>query len=140
MSISNASATWNGDLKTGKGEMKPANGPSAPFSFKTRFEGEKGTNPEEMVGAAFAGCCSMALSVGLAQAGATDVKIDTQAKVTLEKVEGGFGITGIALTTRVGLKGIDAAKLKTIAEETKKNCPVSKALAATKITLDASLA
>ncbi len=140
MSISNASATWTGDLKTGKGEMKPANGPAAPFSFKTRFEGEKGTNPEEMVGAALAGCFSMALSVGLAQAGATDVKINTEAKVTLDKVEGGFGITGIALTTRVGLKGIDAAKFAGIAEETKKNCPVSKALAATKITLDASLA
>ena len=139
MSISNASATWNGDLKTGKGEMKPANGPVAPFSFKTRFEGEKGTNPEEMVGAALAGCFSMALSLGLATAGATDVKIDTDAKVSLDKVEAGFAITSIMLTTKVSLKGIDAAKFKGIAEETKKNCPVSKALAATKITLEASL-
>ena len=88
MSISNASATWNGDLKTGTGEMKPANGPAAPFGFKSRFEGEKGTNPEEMIGAALAGCFSMALSVGLAQAGATDVKIATDAAVTLDKVEG----------------------------------------------------
>lgn len=140
MSISNASATWTGDIKTGKGEMKPANGPVAPFSFKTRFEGEKGTNPEEMVGAALAGCFSMAMSVGLAQAGATDVKINTEAKVSLDKVEAGFSITNIALVTKVSLKGIDAAKFKTIAEDTKKNCPVSKALAATNITLDASLA
>ncbi|HSI03710.1 MAG: OsmC family peroxiredoxin [Myxococcota bacterium] len=139
MSISNASATWNGDLKTGTGEMKPANGPTAPFSFKTRFEGEKGTNPEEMVGAALAGCFSMALSLGLATAGATDVKIDTSAKVSLDKVEAGFAITNIMLTTKVSLKGVDAAKFKGIAEETKKNCPVSKALAATKITLEASL-
>lgn len=140
MSISNASATWTGDLKTGKGEMKPANGPAAPFTFKTRFEGEKGTNPEEVVGAALAGCFSMVLSVGLAQAGAKDVKINTEAKVTLDKVEGGFGITGIALVTRVNATGLDAAKFKGIAEETKKNCPVSKALAATPITLDAALA
>jgi osmotically inducible protein OsmC len=139
MSISNASATWNGDLKTGKGEMKPANGPVAPFNFKTRFEGEKGTNPEEMVGAALAGCFSMALSLGLATAGATDVKINTEAKVNLEKVEGGFGITTIALMTKVAAKGLDAGKFKTIAEETKKNCPVSKALAGTKINLEATL-
>lgn len=127
---SNASATWTGDIQNGKGEMKPENGPAAPFSFKTRFAGEKGTNPEEMVGAALAGCFSMALSVGLAKANATDVQINTTAKVSLEKQGEGFTITKIDLATNVSAKGLDDAAFQNIATETKKNCPVSKALAA----------
>ncbi len=127
---SNATATWTGDLKTGKGEMKPENGSALSFSFKTRFEGEKGTNPEEVIGAALAGCFSMALSVGLAQAKATDVQINSSTKVYLEKQGEGFTITKIDLVTNVSAKGLDDAALQKIAADTKKNCPVSKALAA----------
>lgn len=140
MPVSNASATWTGDFKTGKGEMKPANGPGAPFTAATRFEGERGTNPEEMIGAALAGCFSMALSVALGKAGATDIRISTDAKVNLEKGSSGFAIQGIGLMCKVNAKGIDAAQFKGIAEETKKTCPVSKALTGTAITLEASLA
>lgn len=127
---SNATATWTGDLKTGKGEMKPENGSALPFSFKTRFEGEKGTNPEEVIGAALAGCFSMALSVGLAQAKATDVQINSSTKVYLEKQGEGFTITKIDLVTNVSAKDLDDAAFQKIAADTKKNCPVSKALAA----------
>lgn len=139
MGISNASATWNGNLKSGKGEMKPANGPVVPFSFNTRFGEEKGSNPEEMIGAALSGCFSMALSVGLEKAGATDVRIESSAKVHLDKSEGGFDITTIDLTTNVSAKGLDDAQLQGIAEETKRTCPVSKVLAAAKISLSATL-
>jgi lipoyl-dependent peroxiredoxin len=140
MSISKASATWDGSFKEGKGVMRPANGGEVPFSVATRFEGQKGSNPEEMIGAALAGCFSMALSVGLEKAGAKPTSIRTSADVKLEKVEGGFGITGIALTCEANVPGIDAAKFNEIAQETKKGCPVSKALAAVNITLDAKLA
>lgn len=136
--ISNASATWTGDVRTGNGEMKPEHGQASKFSAKTRFGEEKGSNPEEMIGAALSGCFSMALSVGLAQAGATDVKINTSAKVHLEKDGAGFTIQQIELTTNVAAKGLDAGKFKGIAEETKKSCPVSRALAGTKITLTAN--
>lgn len=140
MGISKSSALWSGGLKTGKGAMKPENGPEVPFSLGTRFEGVKGSNPEEMIGAALAGCFSMALSLGLEGAGAKPESIHTSAEVKLESQGGGFAITGIALTTKVKATGIDAAKFQSVAEETKKGCPVSKALAATPITLTASLA
>jgi osmotically inducible protein OsmC len=136
---SNATATWTGTLKNGTGEMKPEHGGAQKFSFKTRFGEEKGPNPEEMVGAALSGCFSMALSVGLEKAGATDVVINTQAKVGLDKEGEGFAIKQIDLTTNVTAKGLDAGKFKAIAEETKKNCPVSKALAGTTINLTANL-
>ncbi len=140
MSISKASGTWEGSLKDGKGTMKPANAGEVPFSLGTRFEGQKGSNPEEMIGAALAGCFSMALSVGLGQAGVTPKTIRTSAEVKLDKVEGGFAITNIALTCEADVPGIDAAKFNEIAQATKKGCPVSKALAAVNITLDAKLA
>jgi osmotically inducible protein OsmC len=141
MSISKASATWDGGFKDGKGVMKPANGADVPFTAGTRFEGQKGSNPEELIGAALAGCFSMALSVGLGKAGATPKSIRTSADVKLEKVGEGFEITGIALTCEASVDGIDEAKFKEIAEATKKGCPVSKALAAVKsVTLDAKLA
>lgn len=139
MSISKASATWEGSFKEGRGVMKPANGGEVPFSTATRFEGQKGSNPEEMIGAALAGCFSMALSVGLGSANAPPKSIRTTADVKLEKVEGGFGITSIALTCEAEVPGIEDAKFQEIAEATKKGCPVSKALAATPITLQAKL-
>ena len=136
MSISNASAEWNGKFKGGGGNMKPANAAAVPFSAGTRFEGEKGSNPEEMVGAALAGCFSMALSVGLEKAGMTPEKIQTSAKVHLEKQAEGFAITKIQLTTEIAATGGDAAKIREVAEATKKGCPVSKALAAVPIELE----
>jgi lipoyl-dependent peroxiredoxin len=139
MSISKATAKWSGGFKDGKGFMKPDNAAEVNFSAGTRFEGVKGSNPEEMVGAALAGCFSMALSVGLEKAGLKPQSIDTSADVKLEKGAAGFAITEIALTTKVKVDGVDDAKFQTIAEETKKGCPVSKALAGTTIKLSASL-
>lgn len=140
MSISQANGTWEGTLKDGRGSMKPANGSEIPFSFGTRFEGAKGSNPEELIGAALAGCFSMALSLGLQKAGMTPQKIQTSAKVHLDKDAGGegFSVTKIALTTEVRASGADATKFKAVAEETKRQCPVSKVLRA-EITLDAKL-
>jgi osmotically inducible protein OsmC len=140
MGISKASAQWEGGLKTGKGVMRPANAPEAPFSVGTRFEGVKGSNPEELIGAALAGCFSMALTAGLEKAGHRPQKVETTADVKLEKQGEGFVITGIELTTKATVPGIEDGKFQTVAEETKKGCPVSKALAGTIITLKASLA
>jgi lipoyl-dependent peroxiredoxin len=139
MSISKASATWEGPFKEGKGVMKPDHGGEVAFSAGTRFEGQKGSNPEEMIGAALAGCFSMALSVGLGKANAAPKSIRTTADVQLDKVEGGFAISSIALNTEVDAPGIDDAKFQEIAEATKKGCPVGKALAAINITLKAKL-
>ena len=139
MAISNASAQWTGGLKDGKGVMKPAHAPEALFTLASRFEGAPSSNPEELIGAALAGCFSMALSVGLGTAGFPPKSIDTSADVTLERGEGGFSITSIALTTKAVVPGIDAARFAQVADETKKGCPVSKALAGTKINLTASV-
>ena len=106
-----------------------------PFSFRTRFEGAPGTNPEELLGAAHAGCFSMALSHGLAQAGKPPTSVDTKAVVTLE----GVTITKIELATRAVVPGLSAAEFQTFAEDAKANCIVSKALAAVPITLQATL-
>lgn len=140
MLISKASATWDGTLKAGKGVMRPAHGGEVSFTAGTRFEGQTGSNPEEMIGAALAGCFSMALSLALEQAGGTPRAIRTSANVKIEKVDGGFGITNIALTCEADVSGVDAAKFNEIAQATKKGCPVGKALAAVNITLDAKLA
>ncbi|MFT3926170.1 MAG: OsmC family protein [Myxococcales bacterium] len=139
MAISKASASWQGTLKDGRGNMKPDHGSDVPFSLATRFEGVKGSNPEEMIGAALAGCFSMALAASLSRAGLAPTSIRTEASVRLDKDGEGFSITQINLTTQAQVPGIDAAKFETIAQETKKNCPVSKALAGTKIELSASL-
>ena len=139
MSISKANGTWEGTLKGGRGTMKPENGSEIPFSLATRFEGAKGSNPEEVIGAALAGCFSMALSLGLEKAGMTPQNIRTSAKVHLEKQGEGFHIPKIELTTEVKATGGDEAKFKAVAEETKKNCPVSKVLKAAEIVLDAKL-
>ncbi|SEK54934.1 osmotically inducible protein OsmC [Stigmatella aurantiaca] len=140
MGISKGSAQWNGGLKDGKGVMKPAHAPEAPFSLGTRFEGQQGSNPEELIGAALAGCFSMALSLGLETAGLKPTRIQTSADVQLDKQGAGFAITTIALTTEAAVPGASNEQFQKIAEETKKNCPVSKALAGTNITLKASLA
>jgi osmotically inducible protein OsmC len=140
MPTSQATAHWEGSLKDGRGGMKPANGAEIPFSMGTRFAGEKGSNPEEMIGAALAGCFSMALSASLGKAGFAPKSIQTSAAVQLDKEGEGFKITSIALTTNAEIPGIEKAKFDTIAEETKKGCPVSKALAGTSITLKATLA
>jgi lipoyl-dependent peroxiredoxin len=139
MGISKGSAQWNGGLKDGKGVMKPAHAPEAPFSLGTRFEGQQGSNPEELIGAALAGCFSMALSLGLETAGLKPTSIKTSADVQLDKQGAGFAITTIALTTEANVPGASNEQFQKIAEETKKNCPVSKALAGTNITLKASL-
>ena len=139
MATSKASARWEGSLKDGRGQMKPAHASEIPFAVNTRFEGAAGSNPEELIGAALAGCFSMALAASLGRAGLQPSEINTSADVQLDKEEGGFRITQIALTTRANVPGADAAKFQAIAEETKKTCPVSKALAATPITLKASL-
>ncbi len=139
MGVSKASAEWTGGLKDGKGSMKPAHAGDVGFSLGSRFEGQPASNPEEMIGAALAGCYSMALTASLERNGLKPQSVRTSADVTLEKLADGFSITGIALTTQANVPGADAAKFQQIAEETKKTCPVSKALAATPITLSASL-
>lgn len=137
---SNATATWTGNFKAGSGTMTPAHAAEVPFSAGTRFEGQRGSNPEEMIGAALAGCFSMALTVGLEKAGATPKAVRTSAEVTLEKGDAGFGITRIHLDTEVEADGITEDGFQEVATATKKACPVSKALAAVEtITLDARL-
>ena len=136
-----ASARWQGSAQDGSGTLTTQSGTLAdvPFTFKARFGDGKGTNPEELIAVAHAGCFSMALSFALGNAGYAPQSIDTQAALTLEKQESGFAITAIHLTTRARVPGIDAAKFHEIANGAKAGCPVSKVLKAT-ITLDASLA
>jgi len=131
-----ASAHWEGDLRSGNGSMRLGSGAfEGPFSFRTRFEGAPGTNPEELLGAAHAGCFSMALSGALSKAGKPPKSIDTKAIVILE----GLTITKIELTTRAVVPGLTAAEFQALADDAKANCIVSKALAAVPITLQATL-
>lgn len=140
MGVSKSGAQWTGGLKDGKGSMKPAHASDIGFSLGSRFEGQPASNPEELLGAALAGCFSMALTAALERGGHKPQSVNTSADVTLEKLPDGFAITGIALTTQASVPGIDDAQFQQIAQDTKKGCPVSKALAATPITLQASLA
>lgn len=135
-----ASAVWQGDLKSGKGTISTESGAlkDNPYGFNTRFEGAPGTNPEELIGAAHAGCFSMALSLMLGQAGFTAERIATRAEVTLDKDGEGFSITAIALTLEAQIPGIDEAQFQQIANQAKEGCPVSKVLNA-QISLTASL-
>ena len=131
MPIRSAAATWEGDLRAGKGTMKMASGAyEGPYSFDTRFGETPGTNPEELIAAAHAGCFSMALSGTLGRAGTPPTRIDTTAKVHIERTDAGFRILKIELDTRAKVPGIDAAALQAAAEATKLTCPVSAALAA----------
>lgn len=140
MALRNAKAEWRGDLKSGSGTMELGSGAfKGKYSFATRFEDEPGTNPEELIGAAHAGCFSMALSHMLAEGGHKPERISTQAKVALGKSGDGFAITSIELVTEGVVPGIDAATFQKYAEEAKAGCPVSKALAGTQIKLQAKL-
>jgi osmotically inducible protein OsmC len=141
MPVRKASAEWTGNLREGKGSMKVASGAvEGPFSFGTRFEEVPGTNPEELIGAAHAGCFSMALSGDLGRAGFTPDFVRTTATVHIDRGESGFSITKIELNTEAKVPGLNAARFQEIAAGTKNNCPVSKALAAvSEITLNAKL-
>jgi len=140
MATRTGSAIWEGTLKEGKGRMKLGSGAyEGPYSFSSRFENGAGTNPEELIGAAEAGCFSMALSANLSKAGYPPKRINTNAKVSLGQVGGGFKITSIDLDTEAEVPGIDQAKFSELAEQTKKTCPVSVALAGTEIKLNAKL-
>ena len=134
------SAVWKGGLKDGKGTISTDSGvlSDTQYSFGTRFEEGKGTNPEELIGAAHAGCFSMALSAQLGEAGLTAERIATKATVTLEKTEGGFSITAVHLDLKAKIPGADRAAFEKAANNAKAGCPVSKVLNA-KITLDAAL-
>lgn len=135
-----ANATWKGGLKGGRGEMALGSGAyQGAYSFGSRFEEATGTNPEELIGAAHAGCYSMALSAGLERAGHSPEQVHTEAKVHLTKGEGGFGISRIDLVVEARVPGITEAAFREQAEDAKKNCPVSKALAAVDVQLDARL-
>ena len=138
--IKKASAIWKGSIKEGGGTISTETGvlKEAPYGFKARFENGKGTNPEELIGAAHAGCFSMALSKMLGDAGLTADKIETHAAVTLEKVGEGFEITSSHLDVTAKIPGADQAKFEEIANKAKAGCPVSKLLKA-KITMAAKL-
>lgn len=134
-----AEARWEGDLRGGRGKIKLGSGAfEGNYSFGTRFEGAPGTNPEELLGAAHAGCFSMALSLFLSNAGHKPMTIETSATVHLTKVGEGFSITGIDLSTRGQVPGISAAEFQRFAEEAKTNCIVSRALSVP-VTLTATL-
>lgn len=135
-----ASATWTGSLEEGRGELSSASGVLASnrYSFATRFADGKGTNPEELLGAAHAGCYSMALSKILHDRGVSAERIDTRATVALEEAEGGFEISGVHLDTRVEAPGAEAGVVEAAAEDAREGCVVSK-LFDTEITLDATL-
>lgn len=135
-----ASAHWSGGIKDGQGTISTDTGVlrEAPYGFKSRFEDGPGTNPEELIAAAHAGCYSMALSLGLGNAGLTADSIDTQAVVTLEQDGDGFSITAVHLVCRAKVPGTDGATFDKIVQATKLACPVSKVLRAT-ITLAATL-
>jgi osmotically inducible protein OsmC len=135
-----ASAVWEGTLREGKGTVKLGSGAfEGQYSFVSRFEEGTGTNPEELIGAAHAGCFSMALAAGLTRAGLTPARISTTASVRLEKVGEGFKITTIELETEAEVAGIDQSSFLDHAESAKKNCPVSQALAGVDIKLNAKL-
>ncbi len=136
-----ASAVWKGGLKDGTGHISTESGVLAnqPYGFNTRFEGKKGTNPEELVAAAHASCFAMALSNILGEAGFTADELDAKAVVTLDKQGDGFAVTRSALTLRAKVPGIDDAKFQELAGKAKAGCPISKLLTA-EVTLDAKLA
>jgi osmotically inducible protein OsmC len=140
MPTTHGSAVWQGGIKDGKGAISTKSGAlkEYPYGFASRFEGKPGTNPEELIGAAHAGCFTMALSLILGEAKLTAERMDTTAEVTLEKVADGFAITSVHLTLKAKIPGADKAKFDELAAKAKAGCPVSKLLN-TKITLDASL-
>ena len=138
--VRKGSAEWKGSLKEGKGTVSTESGglTKTPHSFSTRFENERGTNPEELIAAAHAGCFSMALSGQLGAAGMTAESIRTTAAVTIDKVEGGFAVTAVHLDVIARIPGADRAKFEKAAQDAKSGCPISKLLNA-RITMDARL-
>jgi osmotically inducible protein OsmC len=136
-----ATAIWKGGLKDGSGVISTQSGvlKDQEYSFVTRFENKPGTNPEELIAAAHAGCYSMALSAELTKNNTPPASIDTTAKVTLDMVNGAPTVNKILLTVKASITGLDAAKFHEIADGAKKNCPISRLLAAAEITLDATL-
>ncbi|HXF95240.1 MAG TPA: OsmC family protein [Gemmatimonadales bacterium] len=141
MPTSHASAVWEGKLKDGKGSFRAGSGAfNGPYTFATRFEGAKGTNPEELIAAAHAACFSMALSAALEKAGTPATRVETRAACTIEIVEGAPKITRMELVVRGKVPGSDPAAFQRAAEGAKENCPVSKALKGNvEFTLDARL-
>jgi osmotically inducible protein OsmC len=140
MPVRKADAVWEGDIRGGNGKVSLGSGAfEGRYSFGSRFEEAAGTNPEELIGAAHAGCFSMALAGGLGRGGHTPKRIATTAKVHIEKVGEGFSITRIELDTQAEVPGIDDATFQEFAKKAKEGCPVSKALAGTEITLNARL-
>jgi osmotically inducible protein OsmC len=140
MPIRKSKAEWSGGLKDGTGRMTVGDGVfEGSYTWASRFEEGEGTNPEELIGAAHAGCFSMSLSSGLGKAGYTPKNISTTAEVSLDTVEGARTITKITLSTQAQVPGIDEATFLQLAEEAKKNCPVSRALAGVDIELKAHL-
>jgi len=136
----NAEAHWDGGFPQGTGGMKLGSGAfQGPFTVGTRMGADPGTNPEELLGAAHAGCFSMALAAALCKAGHPPQRIHTASTVQLDKVGEGFKITKIRLKTEAAVSGLEMAKFMEIAEQVKKTCPVSQALAATEIELEAKL-
>lgn len=141
MPVRKANAVWEGDLKGGQGKVALGSGAyEGPYSFGSRFEEAGGTNPEELIGAAHAGCFSMALAAGLGRAGHSPKRVATSAKVHLEKVGEGFKITRIELDNESEIPGIDDATFQEQARKAKEGCPVSQALAGVEIILNARLA
>lgn len=139
-----ATAQWRGDGQTGTGTLSTQSGvfEAQPYSFKTRFgdeDGKSGTNPEELIAAAHAGCFTMALSFALAKAGFTAEVLETEAAVEVKPSDGGFSFTGITLKLKANVPGIDVAQFEELAKGAKENCPVSKALSAVPITLETEL-
>jgi lipoyl-dependent peroxiredoxin len=140
MPVRMSEATWEGNLMNGKGTMRLASGAwQGSYSFASRFQEAGGTNPEELIGAAHAGCYSMALSHGLAQGGHTPRRVHTAARVHLEKVGEGFRISQIDLNCEAAVPGIDQATFLKFAEDAKQNCPVSKLVTGARVQLDAKL-
>jgi osmotically inducible protein OsmC len=140
MPVRKANAVWNGDLQGGKGTMSLQSGAfDGAYSFGSRFENASGTNPEELIGAAHAGCFSMAFSAGLGKAGFKPKRIATEARVHLEKVGDGFTITKVELSTEAEIPDIDEETFQKHADEAKMGCPVSRALAGPEISLTATL-
>ena len=138
MPTRSAKANWQGDFKRGGGSVSTETGVlDSPYNFSGRFESGTGTNPEELLAASHASCFTMALSVGLTQAGNPPESLATDAKVTVDQVEGGFGITKIALSVTGKVPGLDADGFAAAAQGAKENCPLSKALASVpEITLE----
>ncbi len=140
MAVRKSEATWEGTIREGKGTMKVGRGVwEGAYSYPSRFESGEGTNPEELIGAAHAGCYSMQLSGGLTRAGFEPTRIHTVASVHLDKGDAGFSITMIELKTEAEIPGIDEATFQAQAQAAKEACPVSRALTGVEIKLDATL-